>query len=330
VVGNLQRQIKYWLIAIQAAFVGLFVAFSANPVPFEFTRPMAAATILWTIGLWIILFRVLFRSLGQERPARALLPLARAEVPVIVRALEWALLLGLALALHGWAKSMLPQVTSFWADPMLADLDFAIFGTDPWHLFRIDLLGGFYAKTYVVWFPITFGTMALLAFSSRDRTTLFNSYLATLIIGGTIGQYLLPSAGPIFFERIGLGTRFAELVATNNPTYNMLADYLWKYHEAGGAGLGTGISAMPSMHVANAVWTMFAARAIWKPLTVPALLYVLVIWAASIASGWHYMTDGLVGVLVACAAHALMVRLAKRGPSKGVHLVSDVPRPVTA
>ena len=46
-----------------------------------------------------------------------------------------------------------------------------------------------------------------------------------IVIGGTLGQYLLPSAGPIFYERIGLGPRFAELVAMSftrpsltNPT----------------------------------------------------------------------------------------------------------------
>jgi membrane-associated phospholipid phosphatase len=55
------------------------------------------------------------------------------------------------------------------------------------------------------------------------------------------------------------------------------------------------------MHVALAVWTLFAAWRIWKPLAVPAFVYVLIIWGASIASGWHYATDGLAGALIACA-----------------------------
>lgn len=308
----MQRRIKYWLIALQAAFVVAIVAISEKPVPFAFGRPMAAAAILWAIGLVIVMGRVWIRARRDEEPFSAVIPLAKAEGPTIIRALEWAALLGLSLALHGWAKSLMPQVTSFWADTMLADLDQAIFGADPWRLFRSDWLGGLYAKTYVIWFPITFGTMAVLAFSRRDQTTLLNSYLAILIIGGTLGQYLLPSAGPIFFERMGLGTRFAELVATNHAEYNLLADYLWKHHAAGGAGLGTGISAMPSMHVANATWTLFAAHRIWRPLAIPAALYLMVIWAASIASGWHYMTDGLAGVIVACGVHAFMLRLSER------------------
>ncbi len=308
---SLQR-VKYWLLGVQAIFVGLILAKSDVPIPFEFSRPMGAAAILWTIGVWILVFRILFQSLRAERPLLALFPLARAEIPVVLRALEWAVILGLAMALHGWAKSMMPHVTGYWADPLLADLDKAIFGVDPWRLFRSELLGPIYAKAYVTWFPITFGTMALIAFSKRNETVLFNSYLATLIVGGTMGEHLLPSAGPIFYERVGLGTRFAELVATNDPTYNLFADYLWKHFEAAGAGLGTGISAMPSMHVAMATWTLFAAWRIWKPLAVPGLIYVLVISAASIASGWHYATDGLAGVVIACVAQAVMVRLSQR------------------
>jgi hypothetical protein len=316
------RHIKYVLLASQALFVLLMLAGSDRPIPFEFSRPMGAAMMLWTVGLWIIVLRVLFRSLRAERPVRALVPLARSELPTILRALEWAAILGLALAIHGWAKSSMPYVTGYWADTLLADLDHAIFGTDPWRLFRSDLLKPVYAQAYVSWFPITFGTMAVLAFSRRDHTALFDSYLATLIIGGTMGEHLLPSAGPIFHERIGLGPRFAELVATNDPTYSLFADYLWKYYQAGGAGLGTGISAMPSMHVALAVWTLFAAWRIWKPLAVPAFVYVLIIWGASIASGWHYATDGLAGALIACAAQWAATRTWKRDRTSHVSIES--------
>jgi membrane-associated phospholipid phosphatase len=210
----------------------------------------------------------------------------------------------------------------------LADVDHAIFGTDPWRLFRSEMLRAIHAQAYVSWFPITFGTMAVLAFSRKDHSALFDSYLATLVIGGTMGEHLLPSAGPIFYERLGLGSRFAELVATNDPTYAQFADYLWKYYQAGGAGLGTGISAMPSMHVALAVWTLFAAYRIWKPLAVPAFLYVLVIWSASIASGWHYATDGLVGALLACAAQWAATRQWRKPVD--AEILQAEPAPATA
>ena len=322
------RNLKYFLLAGQAIFVLLVLAGSDRPIPFEFSRPMGASFILWTVGVWMLVFRVLFDALKAERPVFALWPLIRGEIPTMVRAFEWAVILGLAIAIHGWAKSSMPFVTGYWADPMLADLDHWIFGTDPWRLFRSDLLTAAYAKAYVTWFVITFGIMAVLAFMKEDHSRLFNSYLITLIVGGTIGEHVLPSAGPIFYERLGLGDRFAELVATNDPTYGLFADYLWKHYEAGGAGLGTGISAMPSMHVALGVWSLFAAYKIWKPLAAPMLVYVLLVWGASIASGWHYATDGLAGVIIACAAHWAATRQWRRSTMTPAAALDPVPATV--
>ena len=304
--------LRYWLVAVQAVFVVSLALISSHPIPFEFSRPMGAAMMIWSVGFLYLLVRVFIAALREESPFHAFFEKVRAENATVIKAFTYAVLLGLAIALHGWAKSMIPHVGGYWADPFLADLDHMIFGQDPWHLFRSDLLRPLYAEAYVSWFLITFGTMGVLAFSKRDHSALLTAYLATLIIGGTIGQYLLPSVGPIFYERIGLGPRFAELVATNDPTYGLFADYLWHHYRLGGANLGTGISAMPSMHVTLAVWTVFAAHAVWRPLAVPAAIYAVVIWAASIASGWHYALDGLVGAVLSTAIYALLVRTQAR------------------
>ena len=69
---------------------------------------------------------------------------------------------------------------------------------------------------------------------------------------------------------------------------------------------------MPSMHVTLAVWTVIAARALWRPLMFPAIVYALVIWAASIASGWHYALDGIVGALIAIGMVKLLSRRSDR------------------
>jgi hypothetical protein len=311
-------KLRYWLVAVQALFVLSLAAISSRPIPFEFSRPMGAALMIWSVGFLFLLARIFVGALRAKSPFHAFFENVRAEYGTLIRAFVYALLLGLAIALHGWAKSMIPHVGGYWADPHLANLDHRIFGQDPWTLFRSDLLRPIYSEAYVSWFLITFGTMGVLAFSKRDYSVLLTAYLATLIIGGTIGQYLLPSVGPIFYERIGLGPRFAELVATNDPTYGLFADYLWHHYELGGANLGTGISAMPSMHVTLAVWTVFAAHALWRPLAVPAAIYALVIWAASIASGWHYALDGIVGAAVAISIYAWLLRSqARQQPAPG-------------
>ena len=289
----------YILIGAQILFVAMLALVSAHPVPFVFGRPMMAAMSFWSVGLALVLARSGLLALRTDRPLATFAGAIRSEVPIFIRALQVALLAGIALALHGWAKSMMPLIVTFWADPMLADLDAAIFGRDPWPLFRADWLMPVYGYVYLLWFPLTFVTLGLVAFSKRDHGPLVLAFLATLVIGGTMGQYILPSAGPIFFERIGLGPRFAELVATNHFSFNRVSDYLWLHYQARDAAIGTGISAMPSVHVALATWTACAWYRMWRPAALPAALYALGIWAASIASGWHYSTDGLAGVAIA-------------------------------
>jgi hypothetical protein len=320
--------IRYWLVAAQAVFVLSLAAISSRPIPFEFSRPMGAALMIWSVGFLYLLGRTLFVAVRSAGPVEVFFENIKAEFGTLLRAFNYALLLGLAMALHGWAKSMIPHVSGYWADPMLADFDHVLFGQDPWHLFRSDALGPLFAKVYFSWFPVTFGTMGLLAFSKRDHTIVLTAFLAILIIVGTIGQYALPSVGPIFYERIGLGPRFTELIATNVPTYTYVADYLWRNYELGGANLGTGISAMPSLHVTLAIWTVFAAHALWRPLVIPALFYALIMWVTSIASGWHYATDGLVGAVMATAIYAW---LCTRGRQSAVSAGrSEVPEPAHA
>lgn len=310
--------LRYWLVAAQAAFVLSLAAISSRPIPFEYSRPMGAALMIWSAGFLFLLVRTAMFETRAHRPVTSFVLGIRGEARTLWKAFTYALLLGLAMALHGWAKTMIPNVGGYWADPMLADLDHRLFGQDPWHLFRFDGLGPLFSKIYVSWFPVTFGTMGLLAFSKRDHSVLLTAFLAILIIIGTMGQYVLPSAGPIFYERLGLGARFDELIATTDPSVTFLADYLWRNFESGGANLGTGISAMPSMHVTMAVWTAFAARAIWRPLVVPAVLYALVIYITSVASGWHYATDGLVGAALATATCLWLSKRARQVPRSGL------------
>jgi hypothetical protein len=307
--------LRYWLVAVQASFVLALAAISSRPIPFEFSRPMIAALTIWLIGFLFLASRTAISSVRIDRPLTSLLAGIMGERKTLSRAFGYALLLGLAMALHGWAKTMIPNVGGYWADPMLANLDYRLFGQDPWHLFRAVGSGPIFAQVYVSWFPVTFGMMGLLAFSKRDHGVLLTAFLAILIIVGTIGQYVLPSAGPIFYERLGLGPRFDELIATTEPSVTFLSDYLWRNFESGGANLGTGISAMPSMHVTLAVWTMFAARAFWRPLTIPAAAYALIIYVTSVASGWHYATDGIVGAVLATAIYAWLARRARQSAS---------------
>ena len=197
--------LRYWLVAVQAAFVLSLAAISSRPIPFEYSRPMGAALMIWSVGFIFLLGRTAVSSVRIDRPLTSFALGLKAEAGTLSKAFGYALLLGLAMALHGWAKTMIPHVGGYWADPMLADLDHWLFGQDPWPLFRLDALGPFFAKVYVSWFPVTFGMMGLLAFSKRDHSVLLTAFLAILIMSGRSANMCCPRPGRFFTSASGSG-----------------------------------------------------------------------------------------------------------------------------
>ena len=140
------------IVALEYA-VAVALGFS---VGFQFSIPTKSYLIS---GLTVASFAVcavcLYRLIRRtDRPASDLLEV----VAVIV-------LVGLQMAVLGWLKAMLPHVTSFWADPMLADWDTTLFGTDPWRItqFLLGWATPLIDRTYVTWAPVKFATLLALA-----------------------------------------------------------------------------------------------------------------------------------------------------------------------
>lgn len=239
---------------------------------------------------------------GVKHPTRELLraiPSARAMALPIGFAL-----LTLHISTFTWAKPILPMVGGFWADPLLADLDRSVFGTDPWPALAAALGGanGLLDIIYQAWFPVViaafFYVLALEASAWRSRALIafFLTWTA-----GMLFQFLLPSAGPVFYERVGFGARFAGI---DPPYFAWLgSEYLWKYHTGEEAGMAVGISAMPSMHVAVATWLWLSLRRTRARYVAAAFLAAISV--GSVSLGWHYAVDGIVGASLACAAWAL-------------------------
>jgi hypothetical protein len=74
-----------------------------------------------------------------------------------------------------------------------------------------------------------------------------------------------------------------------------IANYLWNHYSGRTLGLGAGISAMPSLHIATAVWMVVSLKAIGSRLTVPVAILGVYLYVGSVALGWHYVLDGFVG-----------------------------------
>lgn len=201
------------------------------------------------------------------------------------------------------SRRWFPFSVGFWADPLLADLDRAVIGRDAWLTLSwapralIDL-------SYLAWFPAKFLTYGLLlaSFPSDKKSRALLACFLTWGIGA-LTQYLLPSAGPIFYDKLGLGDRFSSLPFGHYT--KQAADYVWANYQAGGLEIGGGISAMPSMHIAIAVWVALVVASYAPKLRWVGAAFAALIWLGSVHLGWHYASDGLAGGIIALAAWKL-------------------------
>jgi hypothetical protein len=223
----------------------------------------------------------------------------------LLSALAGGMLGGIDMLFFMWIKPEVTALSPFWADELFANIDHAIFRTDPWRLFTgIDLT--FHAWAYsFFWAVAIMATIVWLLAQkpSIERSTSLISYFTLWSVFGPLGQYLLSSAGPIFYQRVGLGDRFAELSTSLPDVTQTLSGYLWRFHTTGELGVGAGISAMPSLHIATVAWIYLAFRGQRSRIAPFAALFALYIWALSVALGWHYAVDGIVGVAGAVVSH---------------------------
>jgi membrane-associated phospholipid phosphatase len=97
-----------------------------------------------------------------------------------------------------------------------------------------------------------------------------------------------------------LGSRFRALPI--EPWVATTRDYLWADYLHPNGAIGGGISAMPSMHVAIALWVALTLRAYFKRLQWLGWAWFAAILIGSIHLGWHYALDGIAASLIAAIA----------------------------
>lgn len=210
-------------------------------------------------------------------------------------------------------KQTILSTREFTTDPLLAKLDSSIFEGNP-GLILHELIGS--QKTTVFldnlnqsWFIPMFLSIFLISFSnsSKIRVRYMSSYVFSWIFIGSILAYLLPSAGPCFY---------IDFIDSGHDSYALLMDQLYSHHNnptpikaivyqqylAAEFGkpivkIGSGISAMPSVHVALATLFALGSFSFKKYLGFLMTIYAFFIWVGSIYLGWHYFVDGLVSCI---------------------------------
>lgn len=199
-------------------------------------------------------------------------------------------------------------LTPFFADPVLADIDAALHFGDPWrHLRAITpaALDGLLFSLYSqLWFLELIATLLYAAFVANrsDRERYFATFAVTAIILSSVVRLAGSSAGPVFYDRIHGGDRFADLTAAllaspAGPKMLEVTNYLFESYTTHRSVLGTGIAAMPSLHVAFAFLNALFIASRHRIAGYVAWAYAGVILYGSIYFGWHYALDGYLSIL---------------------------------
>lgn len=255
--------------------------------------------LLWVTG------RALRRRLAGETAVLRTM-VERADAQRLLWGSLGMLLAGANLYTFMWMKPQLNFVFPFWADTLLANLDNTIFlGRDPYLL-----LGALTSEPWAYFYHIGWFVLLIVVLftvivqpAGREKSASIIAYFALWSLFGPIVHAMMPAAGPIFYERLGLGGRFSAMPLPDSILAN--AEYLWSSYQEQTYTLAGGISAMPSLHIATCVWASISlfrlgSRWAWPSVAIGFLIYLL-----SIALGWHYALDGIVSLVGALAIHAL-------------------------
>ncbi|MGH6930010.1 MAG: phosphatase PAP2 family protein [Dongiaceae bacterium] len=232
----------------------------------------------------------------------------------IFAALPVFALIPLVMAAYSYLKSMIPVVAPFSWDASLAEWDRVLHGgRHPWESLQV-LIGHPYLTfavniAYNCWYFVLLGVAFWQTFAVADPR-LCMRYLMTLltiwIVIGNVLAALLASGGPAYYGRLaGLPDPFAPLLSYLRATDEILPiwavrtqDYLWDIYAHGRFGFGSGISAMPSVHVATSFSFALVGFAAGRRLGAAFALFAVLILIGSVHLGWHYAIDGYAAILL--------------------------------
>lgn len=310
-------------IPLLAAAIALYAAIAAAFWPGTYLAMVEAYA-----GQVIVLPVVLLVGL----PVAALILSPKSPGPFLVNLVResWLrlLLTGLAvcvgLAAFTTFKLAIPKLVPFYADPLFADLDAALFfGHNPgevahailpsWLEYPVGFLYG------PIWFLHWFGLIAFVA-AHRDaelRRRYFWSMAIAVCGLGSIAAMAFSSVGPILYERIYGIDRFPELMVTIGSSavgeYMQIASgYLYDAYLNGGDHAGSGTSAMPSMHLAIVTLNAWMLTRLHPIAGAIGWTYAGIILFGSVFMGWHYLIDGYVSIAVVSLVWWLLGRRARQ------------------
>ncbi len=229
------------------------------------------------------------------------------------------------MAVFLMAKNLIPYVHPFGWDVRLAVIDHALHGAMPWALLQPvlghPLVTQAISLAYALWFLLLYGSWIWWALSNHEQRARFLlSYTLCWILLGTLMATALSSAGPVFYGAITgdfsvYGDQMSYLLAVDKqiPLLSLeIRDRLWSSYVHDFGSVTSGISAMPSLHVAIATLCAIAGWYVSRRAGIWLTVYAVFIFVGSIHLGWHYAVDGYVSIVGAALIWAAVGWLLRR------------------
>lgn len=254
-------------------------------------------------------------------PARILTP-----IPVLILTAPF-------ISVVSSIKRLIPLMQPYAWDRAFADLDQALHGgVQPWaivqslfgHPYLTSLVSEVYS--YPWFFAVALMQFWLIFTINPQRHRLVMTSLLCWILLGNLAATVFSSAGPVYYAHFVNGPDpyqpLIEHLAQVNAEITLSAlttqEYLFSMYQSGTILPGTGISAMPSMHLSMATIMVLCARHIGRKLTICAAAYLIFLELGSVYLGWHYAVDGYVGISGTLAIWFLLGRLQRRNLAPSV------------
>ncbi|HEV3486934.1 MAG TPA: phosphatase PAP2 family protein [Vicinamibacterales bacterium] len=282
---------------------------------------------------WIVIFALgMVPQALAGIAARSLVALIRRDFTYfhIIRSGAWIadtlrlmLFTGVMVFTYGWLKLVVPLLHPRLFDQELWDLDqLLFFGIAPSQFFADVFHHG--VLRAVDWsYANIFYASAFVAFayflsepSRRVRVAFANGNAAMWIIGAWL-YLLLPSLGPayrfpdIWFAHEEALKRTQALQAVLMRNYQNVLRVVSGQSPTDVIRIYFGIGAFPSLHVAFQMYVFLWMRRLWTSGEVLFAIFVLAIFLGSMITGWHYLIDGIAGILLAWGCYAATWRASR-------------------
>jgi PAP2 superfamily len=263
---------------------------------------------------WLVvrILKILFID-RPEAPSRVIFQtfFKRSLRPRYISVLVILLCLIAFMPLFSAMKSAVPQFSDYSWDGTFINLDRQIHGDDAWRVLQplvgypivTSILSGFYHLWLILLYVGSF--YFLLHKQPELRQRFFLSYFLCWSIIGAGLAIAFSSVGPCFVEPIVGRDDFQplmEYLKYANQQYPVpvlgVQDMLLARYQSADGSLGSGITAMPSMHVAQAFLLFLAMRHISRVAACVSGIFFVIIFVGSVHLAYHYAVDGYLAAIV--------------------------------